>query len=63
MPELDIQCPHCQTGLGRAQVVCTIPRRHHAIVVTMVCGSCGREWQIEREDPLLSQPSVQQTSP
>ena len=45
-------CPACATGDGVAHSVTTVPDRP-VVTVTLVCDSCGHEWQVERESPPL----------
>jgi len=45
-------CPACGSGEGVARKVATVPDRP-VVKVTLACGSCGREWEIEYESPPL----------
>jgi C4-type Zn-finger protein len=43
-------CPACGTGEGAARRVTTVPDRP-VVAVTLVCESCGYEWQIDYDSP------------
>jgi hypothetical protein len=51
---LDRECPACRNGVGLARAVSTIPIRLNRVTVRMACLTCGLEWNIEQEDPLVS---------
>jgi len=45
--QLDCHCPKCATGTGLPRTVETVPDRCDIVVVTLVCASCGHQWQVE----------------
>jgi hypothetical protein len=42
------ECPACHEGAGVPRRVSTVPG-HKRVIVGIVCGSCGHEWNIEKE--------------
>lgn len=47
---LDCRCPECVTGAGLARAVATVVDRRNTLIITLVCASCGHQWNVERVD-------------
>ena len=51
MPTFSRKCPACAEGLGVTQGVITAPGRPNVLLIVMVCGSRGHEWDVQVPDP------------